>query len=39
MSSATVALGVAAIVFADGGVGLALQHALPEKYTTGGTRD
>jgi len=36
MTSATVALGVAAIVFAGGVVGLSLQHALPEKYTTCG---
>jgi hypothetical protein len=39
MSSATVALGVVVVVFAGGVVGLSLQHALPEKYTTGGTRD
>jgi hypothetical protein len=39
MSSATVALGVVVMVFAGGVVGVSLQHALPEKYTTGGTRD
>jgi len=39
MSSATVALGVVVVVFAGGVVGLSLQHALPEKYTAGGTRD
>jgi hypothetical protein len=36
MTSATVALGVAAIVFAGGVVERSLQHALPEKYTTCG---
>lgn len=39
MSSATVALDVVVVVFAGGVVGVSLQHALPEKYTTGGTRD
>jgi hypothetical protein len=27
------------VVFAGGAIGLALQHSLPEKYTTGGPRD
>ena len=39
MKSVTIALGVAVIVFAGGGVGLLLQRGLPEKLTTGGARD
>jgi hypothetical protein len=39
MDSVVTALGVAAIVFAGGVLGLLLQRALPEKYTTGGPRD
>jgi len=39
MNSVTIALGAAAVIFASGCVGLALQRALPEKFTTGGSRD
>jgi hypothetical protein len=39
MHSLTTSLGIAVIVFASGCVGLALQRALPEKFTTGGPRD
>jgi len=39
MNSIALALGVATIVFGGGVVGLLLQRALPEKYTTGAPRD
>jgi hypothetical protein len=39
LSSTTIALGGAAIVFVCGAVVLSLQHALPARYTTGGPRD
>jgi hypothetical protein len=39
MNSVVIALCVAALTFAGGVVGLILQRALPEKFTTGGSRD
>ena len=39
MSSERVALIVAAVVFAGGLIGLVLQRMLPEKHTTGPSRD
>jgi len=39
MSPELTAAGFAAVIFAGGVVGLALQRTLPEKYTTGGARD
>jgi hypothetical protein len=39
MSSVSIALGVGALTFAGGAVGLLLQRFLPEKFTTGGARD
>ena len=39
MNSLTLTAIVFAIVFAGGAIGLELQHALPESYTTGGPRD
>lgn len=39
MSSEKLAFIVAVAVFSGGAVGLILQRALPEKYTTGGPRD
>jgi len=39
MSPEKFAMSVALAVFAGGAVGLLLQHALPEKFTTGGPRD
>lgn len=39
MDSALLGIGVAVIVFAGGALGLKLQSALPESYTTGGARD
>jgi hypothetical protein len=39
MSSASVTLIIAAVIFAGGIIGLGLQRALPEKHTTGPARD
>jgi hypothetical protein len=39
VSPEIIALGVAAVAFLGGAIGLTLQHALPEKYTTGGPKD
>jgi Protein of unknown function (DUF4239) len=39
MSSDRFALAVAAVMFAGGLLGLVLQRALPERHTTGGSRD
>src|SRR5271163_4009125 len=39
MSSFLVAATVLAVVFTGGAIGLQLQRALPEDYTTGGARD
>jgi hypothetical protein len=39
MDSWTLTFGVFAVVFAGAVIGLQLQHALPESYTTGGARD
>jgi hypothetical protein len=39
MSSEKFALAVAVALFAAGLVGLSLQRVLPEKHTTGGSRD
>jgi hypothetical protein len=39
MSSVTFAFAVAVVMFAAGLLGLALQGRLPEKHTTGGSRD
>jgi len=39
MSSETIAVAIAAAIFAGGILGLVLQRVLPEKYTTGGSRD
>ena len=36
MDSLTLTAIVFAIIFAGGAIGLELQHALPESYTTGG---
>jgi hypothetical protein len=39
MSPDKFALAVAVVIFASGAVGLVLQRALPESFTTGGPRD
>ncbi len=39
MNPAIVAAIVFAVVFAGGAIGVQLQRALPEAYTTGGPRD
>jgi Protein of unknown function (DUF4239) len=39
MSTEALALTVAGVVFVGGLFGLILQHSLPEKFTTGGTKD
>ena len=39
MNSEKFAIAIAVVMFAGGSVGLALQRVLPEKQTTGGTRD
>ncbi|MGO9419835.1 bestrophin-like domain [Roseiarcus sp.] len=39
MSAEKVAFAIAVAIFAGGSIGLILQRALPEKYTTGGPRD
>jgi hypothetical protein len=39
MSPARFAIAVVATVFASGAVGFVLQHMLPERYTTGASRD
>lgn len=39
MDSLTLTAIVFAIIFVGGAIGLELQHALPESYTTGGPRD
>src|SRR5271165_4847023 len=39
MSAEKVAFAIAVAIFVGGSIGLLLQRALPEKYTTGGPRD